>query len=287
MRIREEAGPDGDNGGGGSLAEKLAPPAPDTSEDFSAAFNRTDLIANVPEGMDAEKFGNWLDKTADPYVAYKSYSEIEKMKSKGLPNENWGDEDWANLNKAMGVPEEAEGYQFGDDVSLDDVTGADIRNLAKELGLRPNQAEGIAKKYGGMLEAAKAAQAESNEAADQNTINYLADAWGHPDSKGYQENFALTKAVLESKGIDTNSEVGDAIYRIPQVVEMLAEHAKMMKPSDLPAVNAGNVETPRSIDDKMDKVMADMSGMDINSPQWQAKDQEYQHLFKQKQRISR
>lgn len=254
-----------------SVVEKLSPtPAPEVVADWSPSFDSKSLMDNVPEGTDPEKFKNWLDKTADPFVAFKSYSEIEKMKSKGLPNETWTDEDHANLNKARGVPESAEAYEFKEELGLeaDDISG--LQELAYKGGLTSDQANGLAETVQALKEQGRAHQEAQNLAADEESVRYLEDAWGHHLSEPFRANMDLTKDVLTSAGIDPDSAEGDAIYRMPRVVELLGDLGKMMDPQSLPRVNSGDLSTPSTLSGQLDSMMAE-PGFSLENPDHKAR----------------
>lgn len=254
---------------------------------FSAAYDRDSLTSNIPEGVDADAFGKYLDKTADPYVGFKNYSNLEKMKSKGLPNESWTDEDHAALNKARGVPEEADGYSFSEETVLSEEGSKRVKEIALEGGYDPKQAQHLADTVQALEAQGKEIQEKSEADATANMINFLESEWGHPDTKGYSENFSLVQDVLALNGVEHESEASNAIWSgPPQVVKMLNEYAKMMSPTDLPRVNSGDLTTPKSIESKLSSIASDMNKVAMGSKEYQELDAEYDRQFAHKRRIS-
>jgi len=270
-----------------AVSPQVAPVEPATEAPaFSAAYDRDALTSNVPEGIDADGFGKYLDKTADPFVAYKNYSNLEKMKSKGLPNESWTDEDHAALNAARGVPTEADAYKFSEETTLSEEGAKRVRDIALEGGHTPKQAQQLADTVQA-LEAQGAEMQEKQQAdATENMINFLQDEWGHPDTKAYSENFALVQDVLSANGIDHESATSNAIWSgPPQVVKMLNEYAKMMSPSDLPRVQSGDLATAKSVDAKLKGIASEMNKVESGGKEFKELEAEYDRQFRHKQRI--
>lgn len=273
-----------------SVAEKIAPPPEvPAAADFSAKFDREGLIEHAPEGYDLDKFGKQLDKFGDPYAMAKAYAELEKFKGKGLPNENWDDADHAALNEALGVPKDADGYEFGEDIKMGEAELAGVKELANKLGLKPAQAEGVASELQEILGRGAAAEEARNEAAEENTINYLSTEWGHPQSQAYQDNFRLSQAALAHAGIEAGSDAENSILRgDPRIVALLADHARMLPSSALPGTGGGApISTPRSLTEKMSALTTQISGMEIGSTEANAAWEKFASMSKQKERMTR
>jgi hypothetical protein len=265
----------------------VTPPATPSDPTFSAAYDREALTSNLPEGMDPAAFGKYLDKTSDPFVAFKNYSNLEKMKSKGLPNESWTDEDYAALNEARGVPKDPDGYKFSEETALSEEAASKVREIALEGGYDPKQAQKLAEVVQGLESQGKEIQEKQQADATQNMINFLETEWGHPDTKSYSENFALVQDVLAANGIDHESDVSNSIWSgPPQVVKMLNEYAKMMSPTDLPRVNSGDLTTPKSIESKLANIASEMNKVEVGSQAYKELDAEYDRQYRHKVRIS-
>lgn len=291
---------DGDSGGGApaSVTDRVSPtvssdtgnPQTDTSDrtSFNAKYDRESLLSNAPEGVDKEAFGKWLDKTQDPYASFKNYSNIERMKSKGLPNESWTDEDYASLNRALGVPDSEDGYEFSEDIKIDEDSAKFVKSLAKQMDLPKGKADVLAKTLSDIREQESILKQKEEDDNIQNVINFLQDEWGHPDTKAYRENFDLVSDLLQQNGINPDSKASEKIWSgPPQVIKMLSDAAKMMSPSDLPRVKSGDLETPKSIEEKIQRVAAQMNNRNLSPSERSELDSEFDRLYKHKQRISR
>lgn len=254
---------------------------------FDAKFNRDGLMSSVPEGVDPEKFGKWLDKTADPHVAYKNYSNLEGMKSKGLPNEAWSDEDYANLDAARGVPSEAEAYQFSEETTLGEESANRVREIALEGKYTPAQAQKLAEVVQGLEAQGQEMQAQEEQKNVENMISYLESEWGHPDTNAYQQNFGLVKDFLAVNGIEHDSDASNAIWSgPPQVIKMLHEAALMTDSSILPRVNSGELVTPKSIEGELSRLAGQMNSVEAGSQEFKELNEAYDRKFAQKARMS-
>lgn len=259
------------------------------SSEFNAVYDREALLSNIPEGYDKESFQKYLDKTKDPYVAFKNYSNLEKMKGKGLPNAAWEESDYEALYEAMGVPKDPNGYEFGDDVQLDDDSAAFIKSFAAEAKMTPAQATKAAALLQQVRQTEEAQKAEAKEQATSNMIEFLSDQWGHPDSQSYQNNFKLVSGVLESIGIDKDSPEADAIWSgPPQVVNLLKEYADMLDPSVVSSWGAGDTTTPATLQEQLNELSMQMykPSMDPSSKEYKDMEAKYDRIYKQLQRIS-
>lgn len=270
-----------------AVAPTQAASAPEAPA-FSASYDRESLLSNAPEGVDKDKFGKYLDKTADPFVAFKNYSNLEGMKSKGLPNESWTEADHAALNNALGIPSDKDGYQFDEAITLDEDSSAFIKNFAAENGLKPAQAQKAAE----LLQSVRAQEVEAKQLqtdkATENMISYLSDEWGHPDTVSYDNNFRLVKGVLEMEGIEHDSDVSNAIWSgPPQIIKMLNEYGKMLDSTIVSSFGGGDTTTPNTLQGQMDKIVHDMNHSERGSAAYKDLDAAFDRLHAQKSRLER
>ena len=270
-----------------AVAPTVAAPV-DAAPSYDAKFNREGLMGSVPEGVDADKFGKWLDKTADPHAAYKSYSNLESMKSKGLPNEAWTEDDHAALNAARGVPSDADGYQFSEETTLNEESAARVREIALNGKYTPAQAQQLAEVVQELESQGNELQEAQTQKATENMISFLESEWGHPDTNAYQQNFNLVTELMAVNGIEHDSEASNAIWSgPPQVIKMLHDAALMTDSSILPRVNSGELVTPNSIEAQLGKIGAEMNKAPTGSAEYAALDDKFNALHAQKQRMMR
>ena len=231
---------------------KEAPAAetlPTETPAFDAKWDRQALIDNAPDDIDREKFGKWTEKMLDPYAAFKSNLHAEKKISEYANADKLLDpEKKDDLLKALGRPDDASGYEFGEDLGVAEGDAEGIKAAAHRLGLNQDGANEMVKVINELKEAATAHQNEQNELAEENTVKYLESIWGNHQTEAYQNNLDLVEDVLSSKGIEVNSPEGDAIMRNGKVVELLNELGKMMDQSELPRVKSGDLSTAQTLE---------------------------------------
>lgn len=170
--------------------------------------------ANADFMKQLSKFKN-LDDLA------KSYSELEKKlgSSVNIPGEDASDEEKKAFYSKLGVPENAEGYTFGDENS------AHLKELAFKHNLTRSQAEGV---FGELSEIGKATMkqnAENLKAIGAQTQKELEAEWG----KDYQANVQLVKRGIADYGGKSLSEKLNASGLIydKQIIKMFAQLGKM------------------------------------------------------------
>lgn len=251
---------------------------------FSATYDRDALISNAPEGVDREAFGKYLDKTSDAYAGFKSYSNIEKMKSKGLPNAAWTDEDHAALDGARGVHTEAASYVFGEDSKLDDDSKSFMQGISVEGKFTPAQHDFVS----GKLEQIRAAEVQAKEEAVQkgtdNMIDFLHSEWGHPDTPSYGNNFKLVQGVAETElGIKPGSAESDALWSgDPKVISLIQKYSEMLDGSVIDKIGAGDTTTPNSLQEKLNSLSHEMNTIsDRSSKKYKELDTSFDRIHAQ------
>lgn len=145
----------------------LSDPAPAAPAPERAA---PEWLASLPEDLRSKPS---LSKFQDPVALAKSYTELEGLIGrKGLvaPKEGDPPEVTAAWREALGVPEEPAGYEIKPPEGTapehwNDDTTTVLRGWAHELGLTPQQAQGLAERYAGMLSQAAGEQFEAMETA--------------------------------------------------------------------------------------------------------------------------
>lgn len=216
---------------------------------FSAKWDASVLLENAPEDIDKEKFKNWITKTQDPFAAFKSNLHAEKKISEYANADKLLDPSKKDeLKRALGVPEEAKAYEFDPElkVSKDDIEG--LQATAHRLGLDKAGANEMAKVVNEIKQKAAEFESERNAIKEEQTVGYLESIWGNHQTEAYQNNLNLVVDVLQSRGIDPESEDASAILRNGKAVELLNELGKMMDQDSLPRVKAGSLDTAKTLE---------------------------------------
>lgn len=209
MSFAEGDGGSGDAGDGGSAnGDGNAGAVGDKGASGSLAFDwKAKLGDDLSKAPSLQKFENTEKGLVE---AAKSYVNLEKLlgnEKVPLPKDADDTEGLAAFNKAIGVPEKAEGYALPDAKMPDGVqTGFDkgaFQGIMHKYGLRPDQAEGLWNEYTGM--AAKSIVTRQNELKsnmDKN-INALRAEWGD----AYAGNIELGDMLINKFADD--QEMGD------------------------------------------------------------------------------
>ncbi len=193
------------------------------TQDFSWKTNLAPDFANSPT---MQKFSDNKDGLN---AAIKSHLSLEQMLGKDkvvIPKDEKDTEGWANLAKAMGVPDKAEGYGLADPEFPEAMKGVTIdKNKFAEIAhahkLTPGQTKGLYGAYQEMIKGAYTKAASDKQAEMQGTINRLRSDWGD----AYDTNVELGQMVINkfSSDKETQDFVTAAILSHPNGVKFMAK----------------------------------------------------------------
>lgn len=268
--------------------EKSGDSGGDKKVEFSALYNRDALMENAPkEDFDKEAFGKYLDKTSDAYAGFKSYSNIEKMKSKGLPNASWTDEDHLALDGARGVLTEASAYTFGEESTLDDVSKEFLQGISLNGKFTPKQHDLITETLTQVRAAEEASNQKLWDEGNENMEKFLHSEWGHKDTQAHTNNRKLVEGVLDTMyQIAPDSEEAKEVWSgNPKMVKMLHDIGMMQEPGVIAKLGAGDTSTPSSIQDQMSSIAGEMNKSDPASQTYKELDNKWDLLHAQLDRI--
>ncbi len=206
----------------GTTATQEAP-AGTVTQDFSWKTNLTPDFANSPT---MQKFADNKDGLN---AAIKSHLSLEQMLGKDkvvIPKDEKDTEGWANLAKAMGVPDKAEGYGLADPEFPEGMKGVTIdKNKFAEIAhahkLTPGQTKGLYGAYQEMIKSAYTKAVTDKQAEMQGTINRLRSDWGD----AYDTNVELGQMVINKFASDKETQdfVTAAILSHPNGVKFMAK----------------------------------------------------------------
>lgn len=139
-----------------------------------------DFRPSLPEDIRADPLWDTLKPKDDKeflQLVTKGYVHAQKMVGTNrlpVPQKDWKPEQWASFNKALGVPDKADGYttpevKLHEGLEINAEQLGVYKKLFHELGLRPDQAaklqefyfNDISTKYGAEQSAKKTAQADA------------------------------------------------------------------------------------------------------------------------------
>jgi len=132
-------------------------------------------------------------------------------------------EGWDNLRKELGRPDTAEGYQFpteGMPFELPEGDANELKAMAHELGLNPNDAAKMARIYSEKVANGQVAMKAEMEKARADGEAGLRDEWG----SAYDQNIKLAEVALgkygTEEGVAALQEMG--VGNSPEIMKMFA-----------------------------------------------------------------
>jgi hypothetical protein len=235
------------------------PPAPLSAAPAPPPDWRASLPPELREAPSLAKF-------ADPAALAKSYSELETLigrKGVVVPGDKDGPEAHARFRQALGVPDKPEGYQFqrpeGVPEAAWNAEGAkQFATWAHELGLTPQQAQGLAERFGRMQGEAAQRAAEGIEPDGRKMEDVLRSEWGAKYDAQVEVAKRAAKQFGDAAALDAlEAKVGGAamVRMFARIGEALGE--------DTPAgmgTGRGGVMTPGEAKAELQRLRGDMKG---------------------------
>lgn len=197
-----------------------------------------------PGNLDWAKSKGWVaeDGSVKTEAVFDGYRNLEKKLGTMLsvPGEQATPEERQRFEKALGVPEKAEGYEFKRPESLpadlpyDEAMANRFKQWAHEARLPPSAAQKLHDQYVGQfaedLKAWDAEQGQKAKAAHEEIVK----AWGDPKSEDYAKNKDAAIRALRSeqfKGLEEELKQSglltkDGVYTSPRIAQLLAAVGK-------------------------------------------------------------
>ena len=139
-----------------------------------------DFQTLIPEAYKEEKslqnFSNMNDFVKS-YLHSQSLVGADKIP---VPNKYATDEDWKQVYKKLGTPDDAESYKYDlpDQHQIDDKTLNNFSQEALKLGLLPHQADGIMKYYNNVINDGMNEQQVLMKQAQEESVKSLRQEYG-------------------------------------------------------------------------------------------------------------
>jgi hypothetical protein len=230
-------------------------------------------LANSPS------LGKFLDTEDGLKNLSTSYANLEKLLGHEKVPIPKGPDDVAGLavfNKAMGVPQTADGYQ------LPDVTlPGDMSKLAfdkntfsqtmHEQGLTPRQAEGLWKKYTEMTVGVYQKHLQEYQNTVNATVNALRNEWG--DAYGAKVELGEMVVAKFAKDKDEGDYLTSTLAKDPRGIRFLAKIGEQFSENKIGDFKHTNYAmSPEEAENEYNKIM-----MDQNHPYLNPKATEQDH----------
>jgi len=200
-------------------------------------------------------------------------------------SKNFTDEDWKQFHSKIGVPENADGYEFSkpENVDFEDEFFKAYKENAHKLGLMPKQAEALSNWFS---ERTLEAQENMGKQADQQkleNIDGLKKEWGMAfDKKVADANLLLNEFATEE---EMSFLKKSGLTNEPNMVRLFSRVAeKTLGEDKLKGEGQGPVGmTPAEAEQKINAYMGDLNGPYFNKehPQHEMTVKEVQALHSQ------
>ena len=202
-----------------------------TSETTTEQPKEIDFKTLIPEAYKEEKslqnFSN-MDDFVKSYLHSQKLVGSEKI---NVPNKYATDEDWKEVYKKLGTPDNAEAYKYDlpEGHKVDDDTLKSFSAEAVKLGLLPRQAQGIMKYYNDVINKGSDEQQAQMKIAQEESVKELRKEYGATFDRQIQsaKNLAhstLGKDFINNTILQDGSRLGDN----PQVIKAFVSLANKL-----------------------------------------------------------
>lgn len=210
----------------------------------------------IPEGFKEEKS---LDNFNNMEDFVKSYLHAQKLVGADkipVPNKHATDEDWNEVFKRLGAPENPDDYKYNiKDQELDQTQVKEFNKTAHQLGLLPKQAEGLIKFYNEMNGNEAASQEEAAAQAQLVTETELKKEFGPQFAKRIDQAKKLAvnslgSEFLENTYLKDGSRIGDNI----KVIKAFSELADKLSEDEIIKGDGSEYMTAKDIEKEINEL---------------------------------
>ena len=227
-------------------------------------------------------------KYKEPAEAFRALVGAQKFlgrQSLPVPSGPEDKEAFALIHKAMGLPENPDGYvlptdlQIPKDLPLDDGMLAEFKKTAHENGISPTQFAGIYKWYMNTASTLFKKSGEQKVMASQEAETTLRKEWG----AAYPQNIALAKKVFKSFADDKAWEAFEKGYgNDPNLIKFFANLGKVLSEDQLTGKPSELAMTPSEAQAEIDKIKGDMK-----HPYWLAEHPNHKQAVERMEQLTR
>jgi len=210
----------------------------------------------IPESFKEEKA---LDNFNNMEDFVKSYLHAQKLVGADkipVPNKHATDEDWNEVFKRLGAPQNPDDYKYNiKDQELDQTQVKEFNKAAHQLGLLPKQAEGLIKFYNEMNTNNAASQEEAAAQAQLQTETKLKEEFGPQFAKRLDQAKKLAvnslgSDFLENTYLKDGSRLGDNI----KVIKAFSELADKLSEDEIIKGDGSDYMTAKDIEKEINEL---------------------------------
>ena len=201
------------------------------ASDTTEQPKEVDFQTLIPEAYKEEKslqnFSN-MDDFVKSYLHSQKLVGSEKI---NVPNKYSTDDDWKDVYKKLGTPENADGYKYDlpEDHRIEDDVLKNFSNEAVKLGLLPHQAQGIMKYYNGVINKGVDDQTAHMKVSQEESEKELRKEYGATFDRQIQSAKNLAHATLGKEFVtDTLLQDGSRLGDNPTVIKAFVNLANKL-----------------------------------------------------------
>jgi hypothetical protein len=201
------------------------------ASDITEQPKEVDFQTLIPEAYKEEKslqnFSN-MDDFVKSYLHSQKLVGSEKI---NVPNKYSTDEDWKQVYKKLGTPENADGYKYDlpEDHRIEDDVLKNFSNEAVKLGLLPHQAQGIMKYYNDVINEGMNDQAAQMKVSQEESAKELRKEYGATFDRQIQSAKNLAHSTLGKEFVtDTLLQDGSRLGDNPTLIKAFVNLANKL-----------------------------------------------------------
>ena len=216
-------------------------------------LNFKDLI---PEDFREEKSLSNFNNMEDFVKSYLHAQKLVGSDKIPIPNKHATDEDWNEVFKRLGAPENPEDYKYNlKDQELDNQQVSEFNKAAHKLGLLPKQAEGLIKFYNEMNANMATSQEDAAAQAQLTTETELKKEFGPQFNKRLDQAKKLAvnslgSEFLENTYLKDGSRLGDNI----KVIKAFSELADKLSEDEIIKGDGSDYLTAKEIEKEINEL---------------------------------
>ena len=201
------------------------------ASDTTEQPKEVDFQSLIPEAYKEEKslqnFAN-MDDFVKSYLHSQKLVGSEKI---SVPNKYATDEDWKDVYKKLGTPENADGYKYDlpEDHRIEDDVLKNFSNEAVKLGLLPHQAQGIMKYYNDVINKGVDDQTAHMKVSQEESAKELRKEYGATFDRQIQSAKNLAHSTLGKEFVtDTLLQDGSRLGDNPTLIKAFVNLANKL-----------------------------------------------------------
>ena len=219
---------------------------------------------SIPQEYREEKSLENINSMEDLLKGYVHAQKLVGSNKIPVPNKHATEEDWNDVFKKLGAPDNPEDYKYNlKDVEMDQNQVSEFNKTAHQLGLLPKQAEGLIKFYNEMNGNIAATQEEQAAQAQLNTETELKKEYGPQFAKRLDQAKKLAVSTLgqeflENTYLKDGSRLGDNL----SVIKAFSSLADKLSEDEIIKGDGTGYMTAKEIEKEIDDLTQE------GSPYW-------------------